>query len=390
MGVKVSSFISKFYIGSGIPKSVLALYSNRIIQQVAGGLLGLFLPIFLFEKFQSIKTVLFFYLASYSIYILIAPFGARLASKIGFKKALTLSVFGGTIYYTCLNFIDINLLIFSIIGLMALNFDRMFYWVPYHSGFAKFTDKKTRGRTLAVLISLVSIITIFLPVISGFAISNYGFNFLFIFVILIYISSMIPFFFIPRIDEFYSFSYWQTWKILLHKRDRRILFTYMSDGAESIIGTVIWPIFIFEVLKGNYQAVGLISSLIILFTILLRLIMGKYTDKFNKKKLLHYGTVLYSAGWLIKMFVKTGFHIFIASTYHNFASIAMRMPYDALMYEKAADAGHYVDEYSVLREMSLNLGRVFIIGVILILFNYFNLQYTFIFAAIAALFINLI
>jgi len=164
----------------------------------------------------------------------------------------------------------------------------------------------------------------------------------------------------------------------------------MADGAENVIGVVIWPIFIFGLLEGDYQAVGLVSSLIVLSSILIHLIIGSYTDKFNKKKLLQYGTVLYSIGWLGKIFVQTGFQIFIASTYHSFAAIAMRTPYDTLMYEKAADAGHYVDEYSVLREMALNLGRIFMILIILILFNYFNFQYTFIFAAIAALFMNLI
>ena len=32
------------------------------------------------------------------------------------------------------------------------------------------------------------------------------------------------------------------------------------------------------------------------------------------------------------MFAQTGFHIFIVSSYHNFSAIAMRSPYDALMY----------------------------------------------------------
>ena len=118
--------------------------------------------------------------------------------------------------------------------------------------------------------------------------------------------------------------------------------------------------------------------------------MGKYTDKFNKKKLLRYGTVLYSLGWLGKTIVQTGWHIFLASTYHSFSAVAMRTPYDTLMYEKAADAGHYVDEYTVLREMSLNIGRVLMILVMFVLFNFFGLNYAFILAAVAALFINLI
>jgi len=353
-------------------------------------LLGLFLPIFLFQKYQSINLVLIYYLFSSIIYLFLAAPGAILSSRLTFRKALRISVLGGTIYYICFYFFDRNIWLFSALGLLAFNFDRMFYWVPYHSGFAKFTDKKTRGRTIAALAALASLLGIALPIMSGFIIGQYGFSVLFLMVTIIYAISVVPFFVVPAINEYYSFTYRQTWKLLFHPRDRKILLTYMASGAEDVVGAVIWPIFIWEVMIGNYQAIGIISSMIILVTILIQLIVGNYTDKFDKKKLLRYGTILYSLGWFIKIFVQTTFQIFIASTYHNFASIAMRTPFDALMYEKAADAGHYVDEYSVLREMALCLGRIFIILILLILFNFIGLQYAFILAAFASLIINLI
>ena len=382
--------LSKFYLKSELSGGIVALYSNRLIQRVAGSLLGLFLPIFLFHQFGSINLVLLWYLVGHLIYIFTAAFGAIIASKISFRHALIFSVVCGTSYYVCLYFFDRGILLFSILAIILLSLDRMFYWVPYHSAFAKFTNRRNRGRTIALFTSVASLIAVVLPVISGYIITQHGFNVLFLIVILFYVCSIIPFFVTPRINEYYTFGYWQTWKVLFHPRERRMLVTYMADGAENVIGVVIWPIFMWQILIGNYQAVGLVSSLIILVTVLLRLMMGNYADKLNKKKLLRYGSILYSAGWLLKIFVQTGFHIFIASAYHNFAAIAMRTPYDTLMYEKAADSGHYVDEYSVLREMSLNIGRVLMILGLLVLFNFFGLNYAFIFAAVAVLFMNLI
>lgn len=385
-----TNIFSKFYFKSGLSGNVVALYSNRIIQKIATGLLGLFLPVFLFQKFQSINLVLVFYLISFTLYLFLSAPGAMLASRLTFKKALIFSVFAGTIYYVCFYFFDYNILLFSVLALIMSNIDSIFYWTPYHSGFAKFTDKKTRGRTIGLLSAVGSLLSIALPVIAGFVIVHFGFNALFIIVILVYFSSLFPFLAMSQINEYYTFGYWQTWKILFHPRDHRILFTYMADGAQDFIGVIIWPIFMWQLLSGDYQVVGIVSSLIILVTILLRLVVGSYTDKFNKKKLLQYGTVLYSLGWLTKIFVHTGFHIFLASSYHNFTAIAMRTPFDALMYEKAADAGHYMDEYTILRSMSLNLGRIAMILILFILFNFVGLNYAFIFAAVAALFVNLI
>ena len=81
------------------------------------------------------------------------------------------------------------------------------------------------------------------------------------------------------------------------------------------------PIFIFQVLQGDFIKVGAISSLIVLVTVLLNLIMGSYTDKFDKRKLMRFGTLLYAIGWIFKVFVSTGFEIFIASSYHNLTLI---------------------------------------------------------------------
>jgi len=390
VGGKLANIFQKLYLDSAIPGAVVSLYANRVIQNIAAGAIGLFLPIFLLQQYQSIYLVLLFYLVSFGLYLFSAASGARLASYLTFRRALILSVFGGTAFFISLFLFETNLILFSILGLAALNIDRMFYWVPYHSAFAKFTDQKNRGRVLALLDSAISLFSIFLPVAAGLIIAHYGFNILFLIVIFVYLSSVIPLWLLPPINEYYTFGYLQTWKILFHRRDRKILFTYLADGVQDFIGLAIWPIFIWQVLAGDFQAVGLVSSLIVLATILLRLLMGNYADKFDKKRLLRYGTILFSLGWFFKAFIQTSFQIFFFSTYHNFAAIAMRTPFDALMYEKAADAGHYLDEYTVLREMALNLGRILAIVILFFLLNLTSVKFSFIIAAVAALFINLI
>ena len=95
----MANFFPKFYLQSELPGGVAALYTNRLIQQIAGGLLGLFLPVFLFQKYQSINLVLLFYLVSFGVYLFLAAPGAMLASRLTFKRALIISVFGGAVYY---------------------------------------------------------------------------------------------------------------------------------------------------------------------------------------------------------------------------------------------------------------------------------------------------
>ena len=153
----MANIFQKLYLDSAIPGAVVSLYANRVIQNIAAGAIGLFLPIFLLQQYQSIYLVLLFYLVSFGLYLFSAASGARLASYLTFRRALILSVFGGTAFFISLFLFETNLILFSILGLAALNIDRMFYWVPYHSAFAKFTDQKNRGRVLALLDSAISL-----------------------------------------------------------------------------------------------------------------------------------------------------------------------------------------------------------------------------------------
>jgi hypothetical protein len=61
-----------------------------------------------------------------------------------------------------------------------------------------------------------------------------------------------------------------------------------------------------------------------------------------------------------------------------------------LVYEKAADRGHYIDEYTLIKEISLHAGKVLALLIIAALLFIFPLQATFILAAFMALLVTLI
>lgn len=373
--------------------ALTALYSNQIIQQVASGLLGLFFPVFLYQKLDySLSKVALYFLISYGIWLLLVPLGGKAMSRLGIKKSLIISVFFGALYYFFLGRFDLtNDLFYLGLVIVAINIDRMLYWVQYHTDFAKFTQKKDRGKQMSFLLIIGSLVSVALPFISGQILEKYDFGILFTVAFGIYLVSLIPLFLIPEKKEVFTYKYFESFKKVFSRQKRRFLLSYASDGAQTIVGAAFWPLFIWLVLNESYTATGIVSSLVILVSIILRLFVGDFTDRIDKKKLIKWGTRFYAIGWVIKMFVATGFQIFIASTYHNFAGIVMRTPYDALRYEQAADSGHLVDEYAVLRDIALNIGRVLMIVFMLVVFLITNnLPLSFLFAAGASLLINLI
>jgi hypothetical protein len=137
--------------------------------------------------------------------------------------------------------------------------------------------------------------------------------------------------------------------------------------------------------------VGAISTLVIGFTVIIQLLLGKKMDvQTPKEKVLKIGTALSSMTWFAKIFIETAFQVFVVSAFHNLIRIFTRTPFDTLTYEIAADRGHYVDEFTVFRELSINASRVLVLIGVGVLSLYLPIQYLFVIAAIAAVCLNLL
>jgi len=201
---------------------------------------------------------------------------------------------------------------------------------------------------------------------------------------------MIPFLFLPKTKETVAWTYGETFKYFFHPFNRRMVGAYMADGAVGIVNGVFWPLFLFFIMNGEYNAMGMITGGILLAGLVIRLIVGNFLDKFEKMKLVRIGTILNSSAWLVKTIVVSALHVFLASIYHTIAIIVLRTSLDTLVYEKAADRGHYIDEYTLIKEMAIHLGKIFILVLIAGMLFFFPLQVTFVIAAVFTLFVNLL
>jgi len=119
----------------------------------ASAMLGIFLPIFLYNLFdKNFQAVVIYYGSGYLFYGITVSFGVKFLNKFGFRNALRVSVILGMIFYIIFYFIDQNNFKYLIpLSLLILVFYRLLYWLPYHVNFAKFTNKKHEAGKLALL-----------------------------------------------------------------------------------------------------------------------------------------------------------------------------------------------------------------------------------------------
>jgi MFS family permease len=382
-------FSFHYFERAKLSQGFVALYSGRMLQYVGFSLVGLFIPVYLLIAFNyKIEYVLYFYLAGNILYGFILPLGAQFMNKIGLRRSLRISVFLFAMYYVFLNFLSANTFLFSALAIFFVVSARTFFWMPFNTDMAKFTNSSNRGKGIGLMWATRSFLSVILPIASGFLIKYFDFNVVFLIAIIIYLCSLIPFMSLPRTEERYDWGYFETFKKFFSKENRQLVLANMANGAENTVGVVVWPIFIWQLLDGDFVSVGVLSSLIVLITIVLQLVVGNYTDKLNKRKMIHWGSLLYASGWLVKVFVLTSFHIFIAGAYHSFTKIFKDTPFDALNYEMISNHGHFIDEYTVLREMAVQFGKVLMILFILTLLTTFGLNWVFLLGALASLMIN--
>lgn len=366
----------------------LGLYFGRVVMAVASGLLGVFLPIFLFNILEgNIFLVMAYYASACLVYLFLVAFGAQFLNRFGFRRALVMASLAAAainiVYYFTTKE---NMSVLLPLSLIFLVIFRVLFWIPYQVDFAIFTNGGKRGGQVGLMLSTVTLLGVAGPMIAGYLIEAWSMQVLFFIAVLAYALGIFPFGSVPRTNERFGWSYARTWRELFAKRNRGVVWASIAAGAEDMIGVVIWPIFIFLLLDGDYFKVGALSSFIVGITVLMQFMFGHYLDKVGKKgKILKAGSIFYALGWVVKIFVVTAFHVFIAGLYHKITKVVTDTSYDAIFYELAADQGHYVDEFTVLSEMAIQIGKMVAMGSVAALALLVSLKWTFVIGAIASL-----
>lgn len=378
-------------------RSYSALTVNRLFGLIAETSIGIFFPIFIYSLFGNrIEMVYLWWMITYGTRLPLFVLGARFFSKYGLVFSMIIGSCSWILYYylASLLHIDSPYVLYIAAGtIITVNIQHMLYWAPFHVEFAQSVDQNHRGKKVSTFQALQHLISLCAPIIAGYLIATFSYSLVFMLALIAVIASMIPLFSLPHTSVEYEFGFIESWKELFTPERKGVTYSMIADGVTGAVGYLVWPVFLYIVFEGDVLNVGIYSSIIVLISIVMQLALGNYFDALAKKgksTMLKIGDDLYAFGWVIKAVVDTLGGVFVASTYHRFTSILLRTPYDTLMYEQAADAGHYIDEYTVLREMALTIGRFSTAAVLFITAPYVPIQFAFILAAFAALGIRFI
>ncbi len=369
--------------------------SKRLIQGAATAILGIFVPIFLYETSGNQFYIVggYYALLSFLYAIFLVP-GMYAANRIGFSRSLVLGgIFSVCIYGTMFFLTPENIWTMLWPLTIAIVAFRVFHWVPFHVDFTLFTKAGERGKQVSLSFATIAFMGVIGPILAGFIISHAGgYDALFGTAVVLLGLATISYAFVPETTTRFEWGYLETWKKLFSRDMRGVVVGEFANGAETVVNTLVWPIFLYEILNGDVFEIGAVSTVVVGATIVVQLFMGRHLDKGpdSKEKTLRVGSSLYALGWIFKMFVLSAAHVFFVGLYHNIVKIFTKTPFSAILYDMSAEQGEYVDEFTVLREIASHVGRAISLVVISALALLIPIGWTFMIAAVASIALNLV
>lgn len=370
------------YFANQTAPQVRELYLNSALLDLAVAMVLFFEPIYLYQKGISLIGIVLFYLGVYVAYLFLIPLGGKFVKRRGVVHSIFLGSPFLIAYYGMLLFVGSSWLAL-IPAALFYALQKTFYWPGFHADFAEYGHDEEQGRE----ISSISVILLFVyvagPMIGGAILYFFNFTVLFFVVSFLVIISNFPFLLTSTRFTPGKFSYGDAFKRIFSRKRRRRAIAYLGFGEELIL-LVMWPIFIFTIVKSTIGAGALVavSTLITAFVILY---IGKLTDCRKKQGVLRFTSVMYAASWILRIFLQFPLGALFVDTFSRIGKNSLSIPLTAITYHNARRGD--VVERMIFFEMCLIVGKIIALILLLLLLSFVSnsILWTMIFV-LAALF----
>lgn len=340
------------YFTSKLHTEVKELYAATAIADLALATMLIFEPVFLYEMLHfTISEVLLFFAAVYAWYVLLIPFGAKFATRFGFKHALIASVPFQLLYWAALYFSPQHPQLIWVATLLY-GLEKTFYWPAFHAVVARFANQGQVAREFSFLTSIIQVAQIFGPFAGGIIAQVAGGQTLLVFAGIIYALSVIPLFAHKDTSPGRAYKFRDT--LRLYKTQWSKMLGYWGFGEE-LLALTIWPISIYLATEG-YGATGAVVTIAAAASAVISLYLGKWTDSHPKRPLIRFGSFLTALSWFARPFFPTNQGVLVSDTTARVAKNVVFIPVCTVTYERAESSS--IVPYVVFFEQSLAIGKL--------------------------------
>ncbi|RJQ24846.1 MFS transporter [Candidatus Parcubacteria bacterium] len=302
---------------------------------------------------EALMLLGIFYILHFVTNILFQPIVALVNSKLGIRFGFLMGQFSLAFFLVLVNnVVDLGSMVpvFFVLTLAAT-----FWWVSYHIFFIEVGEMKRFGKEIGSMQFLGISAGLTAPFIGGLVITYFGFPVLFVVSAMIIAISFMMLLFMKDFERLNTVSLLGMFREA--KARKREFLSFVGIGGESIVYSIIWPIFMYFLFK-DFLVTGIFFSLIILFSGVIAFIVGGLCDRFSSQKLERYGSGVVSLTWIGKTLFQAPVGIFILDMFYRIFVNLFYLPIDAFAYKSADGEGVDKAKYIAFREASYAIGHI--------------------------------
>ncbi len=343
-------------------KGLTGIYLSITIRRIAFGLLGIFIPIYIYQLTGNLNFVLLFYLIRATTYFLTTIPAAKLIGKIGPDATMFLSTLAAGIYL-CLLILapELNnaLWLAPIFSALSTNL----YWLPYHTAFSTIGKSDNLPENIRKNSTLARLANVFSPLIGGIIAAQFGFTPLFLISIFLLIVSNLPLFLdnYNRHEPLYNFKHLK--QTMREKGNRLLFLSFIFQGMRSAIDGVVWPLILFLAIP-SLTKIGGLTTITLFFSLILINTLSKIIKKFQWP-IFGLGCLGRSAVWATRAVIPQPLIIALSDPLYQLSSVFVDIPRNFLIYQKGREDRL---NFFTQRELSVHLGRFISLAIILFAF----------------------
>ena len=272
------------------------LYWSQGFSTLAGGLVAIFIPIFLLNIGYSLATV-FSYMALYGLFCIPTLYIAlRLLPKFGANRFMAIASVCQAIFLVLLITLPTHHWPLPVLALLA-GWVNSTYWPPFHANFAVARTPSKSGRQLSYIYTVIAIAGALSPAVGGIMATVFDIKLVYAVAAVFFVISAIPMFIGRKGFKPVDFK-------LRRLKDMHIKSDLSAYSGWAIVESteqVVWPIMI-SFIVASYASIGLLSSIVVGTGIFTTLYVGRRLTQKGEKHYIRRGSATMSLTNFARMF----------------------------------------------------------------------------------------
>lgn len=344
------------------------MYLNQLFRRISSTMIGLFIPIYLYENLGSYDYLFLYYLMIHSWSLVWISVVASVMRSWGSDFALILGSVFRAVCVFLMPLIQIDprwIFVVALFNGMTLAFD----WFPYHYSVASLSlRKKDFGKSSSYISIMEKLAGAIGPVVGALVITYLNYNWLYFF------SAAVLFLaaFAPLFDSFNNKKMHFNWSEIFQRfKDPGILKHVVAHGFHVFdinAYVIIWPLILIggfgTVMKtGIFQSTTLVLSTFILFW------LSKHLDKGNYW-VMKIGSAFSSLHWLMRYMFGSPFGLAVSEIFYSLGQVMLWTPFISIVYEKGSK-GYKMEFFFVRQVLRMVLG-ILVVMLLWVVFKLVN------------------